>query len=296
MRRESFTVAGRTIVAAAAALVVFGGTASALVLTEKTEEQKLRADIFKQQSKYVDCLVKADLACEKTSTTVGKDCTLATGTAINGGDEKVKFVAAIAKCDSKLAFMKKAKTLTAGTAYTAIGCPGDSDGISGNGDQPWADMTAYQGGLPASSKTQIDTLAIVVGAVAGDAAICGPIVPPATDDQLKCGNAFTKEIGGYSQGLYKCLLACENDYKDKKGNGGGTDSLTNCAIDSLTPVDGTNTSGNVNFNACVDKVYAKLLKKVPGISTAALGSVMLGQINLALQDASDDVHNQNDCP
>ena len=56
---------------------------------------------------------------------VGAECTLATGVAIAPADSKVKFVADIAKCDGKLDYLKKAKTLTATTGYTAIGCQGD---------------------------------------------------------------------------------------------------------------------------------------------------------------------------
>ena len=125
--------------AVAAGVLVSSLNASALVLVDKSEEQKLRSD--------------------------AQECTLATGTAVAPANAKGKFVADIAKCDGKINYLKKAKTLTATTGYTAIGCPGDS--VSGGADDPFADMTAYQAGALGSTKTQIDGLALTLGVVSG---------------------------------------------------------------------------------------------------------------------------------
>jgi hypothetical protein len=127
MGKGTFVRTTRLVAIAVAGLVVSGTAASALVLVEKTEAQKLRADIQKQQHGLVSCLVKAATNCEKSGNLVASECDLATGTATAPADAKGKFAADIAKCESKLNFLKKAKTLDANTAYTAFGCPGDSD-------------------------------------------------------------------------------------------------------------------------------------------------------------------------
>ena len=267
--------------AVAAGLLVSSLNASALVLVEKSEEQKLRADIQKQSHGYTSCLVKAATNCEKSGAVVGAECTLATGVAIAPADSKVKFVADIAKCDGKLDYLKKAKTLTATTGYTAIGCPGDS--ISGGGDDPFADMTGYQGGVLGSTKGQIDTLAVALGALAG----CG--AQPTVKDQQKCQAAENKRIAGYAAAIQKCQLACENDYKNKKGNGGTVDSTVACSLD----LNATAGVGDANFNACIAKAYGKVTKTplAPAVAT-----VVLPALATALNDANNDINNENDCP
>ena len=105
--------------AVAAGVLVSSLNASALVLVAKSEEQKLRADIQKQTHGYTSCLVKAATNCEKSGAVIASECTLATGVAVAPADAKGKFVADIAKCDGKLAFLKKAKTLTATTGPSA---------------------------------------------------------------------------------------------------------------------------------------------------------------------------------
>ena len=196
-------------------------------------------------------------------------------------DSKGKFVGDIAKCDSKLAFLKKAKTLTATTAYTAIGCPGDS--IAGGADDPYADMNAWQASTPAATKTQIDNLALLIGVGTN----CG--AEPTVKDQQKCQAAEVKRVAGYAAAIQKCELACENDYKNKKGNGGGTDSTTACSLNASA----TGGVGDLNFNTCIDKAYAKA-SKTPIPPTVA--TVVLPGLATALNDANNDVNNENDCP
>lgn len=267
--------------AVAAGVLVSSLNASALVLVEKSEEQKLRADIQKQSHGYTACLVKAATNCEKSGALVSAECTLATGVAVAPADAKGKFVADIAKCDGKLDYLKKAKTLTAATGYTAIGCPGDS--VSGGADDPFVDMTAYQAGVLGSTKGQIDTLAVALGALAG----CG--AQPTVKDQQKCQAAENKRISSYAFAIQKCQLACENDYKNKKGNGGPSDSATACSLDA----NATAGTGDANFNACIAKAYGKVTKTplAPAVAT-----VVLPSLATALNDANNDINNENDCP
>jgi hypothetical protein len=252
--------------------------ASAIFLAEKTEAQKLRADIQKQSHGFIACLVKAATNCEKSSTTIGADCTLATGTAVNGGDAKGKFQGDIAKCEGKLAFLKKAKTLTAVTGYEAIGCPGDS--VSGGADDRYTDMNAYQAGTKPSTKSQIDTLAVALGAVSG----CGMNADP-----QKCQAAEVKRVAGYAFAVQKCQLACETDYKNKKGNGGpAPDSATACSLNA----NANGSTGDTNFEACIAKAYGKLIKTPLPVGEA---TVVLPALATALNDANNDINNQDDC-
>lgn len=275
--------------ASVAALALVSASASALVLADKSAEQKLRKDINNQQIKYVKCLVNAAIKCESSGALMAQECFLATGTFNPPANSKGKFVGDIAKCDSKVDFSKKLGSLTDVTGYTGIGCPGDSNpGLPG--DQPYSGIAAYQAGQ--TTKSQIDAIGLVLGSVAGpDPAVCGSL-PPAKQPQ--CVNDLAKLLGKYASDTQKCIWLCENDYKNKKGNGGPTDG-PNCALD-LGPSanDGSNTSGSAAFNACVDKAWGKAQKKggFPGLA----GSFVLPQVNNALLNAANDLYNQNDCP
>jgi len=272
--------------AAVGGIALLAGTASALILTDKSDAQKLRKDIQKQQSKFVACLVKADLKCEGTGDQVNPpECDLSAGTATAPANGKGTFVADIAKCESKVDYTKKSYSSIV-TDYDDIGCPGDS--VPGGADNPYTDLVAYQNGANASAKDQIDTLAAVLAGAAADPGICGTGTP---DEQNDCGVDLAKRVGTYANGLFKCLGLCENDYKDKKGNGGPTDA-GNCTLDA----DGSapNNAGNVNFNACVDKARVKLEKK--GALSAGIVN-LLGLIHVALNDANVDLFNENEvCP
>jgi hypothetical protein len=281
MRKGTFV---RITMAAVAGLMVSSTTASALVLVEKSEEQKLRADIQKQQHGYVSCLVKAAANCEKSGAVAESECDLPSGTATPPADAKGKFAADIAKCDGKLNFLKKAKTLTDASAYTAIGCPGDSDSGT-SGDQPYNLLSELQAATPAATKTQIQTLAAALGVLTG----CNDEgTYPTAKDQNKCQAAEVKRIAGYAAAIQKCEQGCEVDYKDKKGNGGTTDTGV-CSLNA----GGTSGSMANAFGACVDKAYAKATKTpIPG----AVGPVVLPQLATALNDANNDLNNENDCP
>lgn len=270
------------VAAALAGLIVSSSAASALVLVEKSEAQKLRADIQGQQSKYVACLVKAASNCESSGSGAASECNLNNGTATPPANAKGKFVADIAKCDAKLDFLKKAKTLTATSGYNGIGCPGDSNSGTA-GDQPYTDMSAWQAATPASTKTQIQALAVLLAALSG----CNTAGTGSAKDQNKCEAALVKVISGYAAAIYKCEVACENDYKNKKGNGGGTDAPA-CDLNAGA----TGGAGDANFNACITKAYTKATK-VP--FNAGIQSAVLPQLATALNDANNDLNNQNDC-
>ncbi len=271
--------------AAIAGLMVSGTTASALVLTAKTEVQKLRADIQKQQHGYVSCLVKAASNCEKTGAMAESECNLSTGTAVSPADQKVKFASDIAKCDAKLDFLKKAKTLTDAGAYTDMGCPGDSDSGTA-GDQPYTLVSQLEAATPAATKSQIQTLATALGALTG----CNDSVTyPTAKDENKCQAAEVKRIAGYAAAVQKCQLGCENDFASKKGDGGDTDSATACSLNA----DAKSGAGDAAFNACISKAFAKATKTAipPNVD-----SLVLPALATALNDANNDLNNEDDCP
>jgi len=281
----------KSAVAAMATVALLAGTANAIVLTAKSEEQKLRQDINKQQIKYVKCLAKAAIKCESTGATIDKECDLSDGTATPPADGKGTFVSDIAKCDSKVDYLKKLKDLTDTSGYTAIGCPGDA--VAGDPDNPFTSLSTYEAGSTGSAtngtKNQIDAIAILLGTVVGPD-VCGSEPP---EDQQKCVEDLVKKTAGYAKGLQTCIRFCENDYANKKGNGGPTDSLTPCNLDGGA-YDGVNTSGDPAFNECVNKASAKADKK--GGFPASAGTILVPNVHTALRDAGNDLYNENDCP
>lgn len=284
MRKGTFV---RTTMAAIAGLMVSSTTASALVLTAKSEVQKLRADIQKQQHGYVSCLVKAATNCEKTGNAAESQCDLPSGTTtpMSGADAKGKFVSDIAKCEAKLDFLKKAKTLTDADAYTLMGCPGDSDSGTA-GDQPYTLVSQLEAATPAATKSQIQTLATALGVLTG----CNDSMTyPTAKDENKCQAAEVKRIAGYAAAVQKCQLACENDYAAKKGDGGNDDNTAACALNAGA----TGGTGDGAFNACISKAYAKATKTPIPPNVVAL---VLPALATALNDANNDLNNEDDCP
>jgi hypothetical protein len=281
----------RYLRALAVATVSLGGmallasSASALILGDKTDEQKLRRDIQKQQSKFVDCIVKAALKCEKNGA-VGNppECDISTGDDGTPANDDQSFMDALAKCEGKVDYTKKLFGDIA-SDYDAIGCPGDS--VPGGADDPFTDLVTYQAGANDSAKSQVDTLAAVLaGAAVGAGGPCN-----AAADPNDCVNDLAKLAGGYAKGLFKCISLCENDYKNKKGNGGPTDAA-NCQLDP----DGAlpYTGGDALFQVCTTKARDKADKK--GGFPGPVGS-LIGLIHSALNDATLDVFNENEvCP
>jgi hypothetical protein len=266
-------------------MLFLASNASALILADKSDPQKLRKDIQKQQAKFVNCLVKAALKCESTGADLDPECDLPTGTATPPANGKGTFVADIAKCESKVDYTKKSYSSIA-SDYDDIGCPGDS--VPGGSDDPFTDLVAYQAAALENAKTQVDLVSTILAGAANDPGICAS---GTGEEQNDCVVDLAKRVGSYAKSLFKCLGNCENDYKNKKGNGGPTDG-PNCTLDpdGVAP----NTSGDALFDACVDKARQKAEKK------GAFPAPVVGAISLAhgaLNDANVDVFNENEvCP
>src|SRR5262245_37696727 len=247
---------------ALATVVMFaGGTAMAIILAKGDPAQKLRKDIDKQTAKFAICVGKASLKCEAAGTSGNAECDITgDGLPMPGTvppEAITELADDIAKCTSKLNLSKK------GTDYTGIGCPGDCD-TGTVGDQACANMAAYQTASSAATKVQIELLGgILQAACAGDNTCF-----------LTQGDLGVK----YAKALFKRINKCENDYKDKKGNGGDNDTLANC--DPATSTD-------TNFQGCVSGA----LGKAPGIIP-----MFADGLNTAVSDGRDDLYNENDCP
>jgi hypothetical protein len=201
----------KTIGTAAGCLLFASTTALGAVFTEKSPEQKLRADVAKQVTGYSKCLITALLACEKTGVSSSVECDLSTSTAAPTADPKVKFAAAVAKCDGKLDYDRKGpKGNSSAENYELIGCP------TGSGGPPLADMDEFEE-IARAAKDEIDSVASLLPAVSG------------CSDTETCVDAG-KVIAKFADAFGKCLTACENDYKDKKGNGGTDDDTLRCGF------------------------------------------------------------------
>jgi hypothetical protein len=245
--------------------------ASAEILADKSAEQKHRKDVGKQIAKLVACFAKSIEKCEKKGTSSASECSIADPPASTIADTKAKdkFVAAIDKCKSKLNLTKKGPA----SNYTVVGCVGDSDEGTA-GDQPYTDLDDFQANV--GQNTQ-DALALLGPAIT---ALCDIDPAPATDANA-CTIVHIKQGGGYGKGVFKCMEKCENDYKDKKGNGGGTDDLDQCNPE---------TSAEPNFNDCASKALDKANKK------GTLKAAVIAALDAALGDANNDLYNENDCP
>ena len=184
-------------------------------ILEESPAQRLRADIGRQRIEYLRCLTRSALACEKTGVLPGTECVLATSTAAMPADPQGKFPEAVLECDKKLNYARKApEENTSRQNYELIGCPGDSDGGTA-GPQRFPDLSAYQA-VAVSGKYQIDLLAALVTAFSD-----------CTDTET-CVEAL-RVAAGYVVAVETCQEGCENDYSDRRGNGGLDDSLTRCS-------------------------------------------------------------------
>lgn len=221
----------RTAALTAALLTTTGTAAHALVFAEKSPEQKLRADIGKQTYGYLKCLGKALVACEKTGTTAGPECTVENGVAIGAADPKNKFPAAVAKCDAKLDFARKTpRGLTSQQGYQILGCP------------------SYGTGFEFSSLEQYAQFLELVKPFVDSFVSNLPLVAACTDAKSCAGAA--KVLLDFLDALGRCRIACEDDYKSKKGNGGPSDDAARCSA-----------TGDANAQACRTKATNAFLKK-----------------------------------
>ena len=221
----------RTAVIAATLLLATGTGAHALVLAEKSPAQKLRADIGKQMVGYAKCLGKAVVACEKTGSQTTTECTLETATATPSADPKGKFPTAVAKCDAKLDFTRKApRDLTSLESYQLLGCPRYTFPFQ------FAGLEQFQQGL-LLLKGGIDDL------------LPDPSFVSGCTDGKSCAVA-TQMLLDFLDALNKCELRCEEDYADKRGNGGTTDGLAQC-----------DAAGDPGMQSCVAKATDRFLAK-----------------------------------
>ncbi len=231
------------VIGPALAVVMCGTAAWANVLNPSVDpalksDVKLRASVASQVAKYTLCLVKAARGCEKGGSTSQIECHLATGIVdfeATPGKYTQKFQAAILKCDSKLDLTKE------GTDYIGIGCPGDCDATT-PGVQECADLPTFQATITSTSlssapKSQLPLLSILIdNACATD----NPGAMPTDDVRKTCVADNAKMLTKYASGLFKCEGKCENDFKNKIGNG-GFDNGDECAAGVST---------DARFNAC----------------------------------------------
>lgn len=254
----------RTMALAAALLLSTGSAAHALIFAEKTPEQKLRADIGKQIFGYLKCLGQAAVACEKTGALPARECVVATGVATAPADPKAKFAAAIAKCDAKLDYGRKApRGSTSLQSYELLGCPSYGSGLQ------FASLEQYKQIL-LTAKSVIDNF---VGNM--------PFVAGCTD--AKSCAADAKHLLGLIDSMARCKLACENDYKDRKGNGGPTDDLAQCEP-----------TGDPNAQACLAKVTDKFLDKAADWPFGASVVQSVTQVADSLSDTLFNIQDQCD--
>lgn len=201
-----------------------------MILDDKTPAQKLRADVAKQVAKYAKCLAGVAKSCEKTGVNVGLECNLATGTATLPADPNGVLAVQVAKCDAKLDFDKKGPTGNPSVQnYELLGCP------RFGGGPRLADMNALEDDA-AFLKTRMGTYVGTVASVSG----CTDNQSCATDAKILLDLYF---------GILKCETACENDYSNRKGNGGPTDSTSQC------------TGADPAVQACMNRVVAKYIVK-----------------------------------
>jgi hypothetical protein len=269
------------VAAGLAAAFVFTSAAQGFVLDAGTDAQKHRRDIGKQLAKYVFCLGKVGINCEKKGAHTGTECNLADGSTAPTIDPGTagKFSAGLASCDGKFVAEKKQKT----SDYQQIGCPGDCD-EGAAGIQQCADLGDYDdnvtdGANAGGAKTQVTVLGGLIGA--NCVTHLGlPAGTSADEVAIKCALNDAKRLSKYAKGVNKCVELCENDYKDKKGNGGPTDD----------PVCDVTAPGGA-FADCLAKKADKALEKViaPGNS-----GFVVGLIDTALNDAAQDLYNKDD--
>lgn len=222
----------RTTALVAGLLLVTGSAARAVVFDEKSPAQKLRADVGNQFARYAKCIAAATVACEKTGASTAGECDAETGIATPPADPKAKFAKAIAKCDAKLDFDRKGpKGNDSLQNYELIGCPSYGSGLQ------FASLAHYQSFFAPGMKPLIGDLVANIALASG------------CDDAKSCANAG-KIIAGLVDALGKCELSCENDYKGKKGNGGPTDSETQCDL-----------GGDPRADLCIGKATDTFLDK-----------------------------------
>ncbi len=257
----------RLLAASALATLLVGGSASALVLVDKSPELKFRSDVGKQVSGYLACIIKASQKCEKSGSLAAGECNLVTKTATPPADAKGKFADDLAKCDAKVDLDKKAKGLT----YEDIGCPGDCNpGVPGNQRctdlQAFEDFTVGDTGTRASISLQSAAIGLLTGC----------------SDNASC-LAEAARYGAFALAALKCMGSCEADYKNKKGDGGNTDDPV-CHLPVGAPADPG--GSDPKLVDCITKAKDKAEKKL-----GAMNAILKDGISAALNQSVDAFNN-----
>ena len=267
MRRR--TIVLRTAVVIGLVFASGGAAVDAKVLADGSAEQKQRKDIGKQGAKHALCMAKAAIECEENGADVLVECDLTDPVMSSvpdpDGTIKAKLAADLDRCSSRLNYARNSATGNSVADYTAIGCPGDS--VPMQSDDPFVDLAAYQANLGAITRAQLEVFhtAFTVGGFCSD---------------NQCTVDQAERAIRYARGLFKCVEKCENDYKDRKGNGGGDDLTTACAVGP----------GDANFAACATRAITRAEKE--GALNLPARAVVEGFIDVV----SDDLYNQDDCP
>lgn len=268
-----------------AAVFVFGVSAAhANVIDPDVNKDlaKLRKNIGKQGTKHVFCLVKAATKCEDDGVDSTVECNLVTGAvAYDVPPDKAtqKFQDAIAKCDEKYNPSKK------GTDYVGIGCPGDCNVVT-PGVQQCANMAAYEAIVEgtagiAAAKVQLGGLATLINIACTLDGIGASNADPL---RIECVRQNAATLGRYSKGLFKCIAKCENDFKNKKGNGGPSNGPNCLAADP---------GADSNFNTCDTDAFTKAVDKEGALSPTNTTS-LLPQIHTAINNATNLLYNRSD--
>ena len=271
------------------ALALSVGIAHGLVLTAGSASQKQRADVGKQVAKLTSRLAKSTIKCEESGVNSGVECDLTNpGASTVAEPAKSKFIAAVATCLSKLDLEKKSATGDPAADYTGIGCPGDSDPNTG-GDQPYTDMNAFEASQLTGVPTQLAKLPPFIEQICGGMNSTNPLI-------LACEDTDAKALLKYGTSANKCQSKCENDYSGSKGNGGPTDSTTQCALASAS----ADTAFKLCEQAARDKLDAAAVNgsgahDSSGVDLILNGAGMIPGLNATLDGANNSLYNHL-CP
>jgi hypothetical protein len=251
--------------------------------TDYKDWAKFRQDVGKQISKLTDCYTKALVKCDgkvDPSTDVADwpaQCNISNPPASTIADPKAKedFGAAVDKCTLKVDFAKKNPAdpnLVIG--YRDIGCPAEDPPYVAN------DLGEYQEDTIGQAKTTIATIAILLPNT------CASVTT--TNPELKnCIVALGKAAGNATKGVFKCATKCENDYKNKIGNGGTTDTSVCASAGGPTGA----------LGECVTKATdkgQKLADKDPGAKEQFAGTFNI-LVKPQIDDSINDLYNKCLC-
>jgi hypothetical protein len=220
------------------------------------------------------------LKCEKKGTTSQLECNPTDPNNVpTSVDQKAadKFPLDLAKCDDK-----KFNPTKKGSDYDAIGCPGDCDPNT-DGLQRCANFAAYEATVEGNGgiaiKAQVPLLSVFIEL----SCVTDSGQPINSEAVIDCATNDSKRLAAYAKGVFNCNAACENDYKNKKGNGGPGDT-------GVCLITGTPSSA---FTTCLGKKADKHLQKLTYGAGGGNGTTTKALIDAALDQANDDLFNRD---